>query len=65
MAAGRDDVLAEAAGIEAGSVVRMVPKPQPNPARDPEFRSDPRVQPTRQIIPARNRGSDPRSRLGS
>src|SRR5215218_6668030 len=38
------------------------PKPQPtrpNPARDPEFRNDPRVQPTRQIFPARNLGSDP------
>ncbi len=36
------------------------PKPQPtqpNPACDPEFRKDPRVQPTHQIIPARNLGS--------
>ena len=49
-------------------VVRMAPKPQPtrpNPARDPEFRNDPRVQPTPQIIPARNLGSDPRARRGS
>ena len=62
MAAGRDDVLAEAASIEAGSWYAWRPKPQPmrpNPARDPEFRNDPRVQPTRQIIPARNLGSDP------
>ena len=41
-------------------VVRMAPQPQPtrpNLARDPEFRRDPRVQPTREIIPARNLGS--------
>ena len=40
---------AEAASIEAGSWYAWRPKPQPtrpNPARDPEFRNDPRAQPT-------------------